>query len=140
MDCVKSFFHDDLDADKNSEEDVKTLVRFFPSVLAQDEDLKQSLLLRLARRVECVPFIPVVVEEAIQMNHYRDPSVRGGLLCKDDNNETAIKILCRECVPNDPVYPATIRRLQEMGLLATKKYKLLKILKTILAIKYLLDL
>ena len=52
------------------------------------------------------------------MNYYKDPSLRGGLLCKDRDNDTVIELLCSNLdTVHDPVYLATIRRLQEMDLL-----------------------
>ena len=113
---ANDFFSDDLDTSKHSEEDVRTLVRCIPSVLEYDDEMEEGhIFQRLLENVETLPFIPVVAEEAVRMDYYKDPSLRGGLMALDKNDK--ITILHSLYGKSEPVISVIVRRLREMGLL-----------------------
>ena len=111
---AKDFFSNDLDAIKHSQKDVRKFIRCIPSVLSRDDGSGEVLLHRLMKRDEAVQFIPAVADEAIQMDYYKDPSVRGGLLCDAWGSGTILDLLYIEY---NMVYPFVVIALREMGLL-----------------------
>ena len=122
-----------LDSSVDTEEQLKTVVHFFPNVLSNGRRIStmdQTMLPinAAALRKEAVPFVPVLAELGRKYNKFKDHQ-RGGLLSKytrdrwnGTRRNTALDDLVRGTYPYDDKDEeefrfGAIERLRSMGLL-----------------------
>ena len=122
-----------LDSSVDTEEQLKTVVHFFPKVLSNGRRIStmdQTMLPinAAALRKEAVPFVPVLAELGRKYNKFKDHQ-RGGLLSKytrdrwnGTRRNTALDDLVRGTYPYDDKDEEELRfgaieRLRSMGLL-----------------------
>ena len=113
---VGCFLHDELDEEKHSEDDIRTLVQCVPIALTvEDNEYGVIPILQAVYRKQ-YSFLPVLAEEGTKHNVGGD-GMRGGLLCEDENGECVLwRISC--CGLEDSRCLDIIKRLREMGLLS----------------------
>ena len=138
---VSYFLHDELDEEKHSEDDIRTLVQCIPSalsckkynsdVLTFEEDDCDGMHVFPIQSVcyrKQYSFLPVLAEEGIKHNVDGD-EMRGGLLCEHSLEKSALWTLsCCGGLVEDSRCLDVIKRLREMGLFEKEdiqKYDLL---------------
>lgn len=135
-----------LDSSVDTEEQLKTVIHFFPKVLSNGRRIStmdQTMLPinAAALRKEAVPFVPVLAELGRKYNKFKDHQ-RGGLLRKytrdrwnGTKRNTALDDLVRGTYPYDDKDDEELRfgateRLRSMGLLKkedVQRYNLLRV-------------
>jgi hypothetical protein len=123
---VVEFLHDDLDEEKHSEDDIRTLVQCVPTALSGGEHEYGSIpIVNASCYRKQMPFIPVLAEEGIKYNVGGD-GMRGGLISKYKEECAVWRLSCSGL--EDACCLDVIKRLREMGLFSkedVRKYHLL---------------
>jgi hypothetical protein len=114
-----------LDSDRDTEEEVEAIIRFFPEVLSTADEHFICPIQRLVCNITVVSFIPLYVRLAIEFGSFPE-EIRGGLFTKDKNGENIFMNLTRgntsddrdhqELAVNDK-YLLVMERLRQMGYL-----------------------
>ncbi|OEU06869.1 hypothetical protein FRACYDRAFT_252769 [Fragilariopsis cylindrus CCMP1102] len=115
-----------LDSDRDTEEEVEAIIRFFPEVLSTADEHFICPIQRLVCNITVVSFIPLYVRLAIEFGSFPE-EIRGGLFTKDKNGENIFMNLTRsnavaydrdhqELAVNDK-YLLVMEQLRQMGYL-----------------------
>ena len=112
---------EDLDDEKQSEDDIRTLVQCVPTALSCEDDYHRLPIHNAIENSGGASLIPMLIEEGIKHN-VGGEGMRGGLLRKDPFSRGSLfQVL--SCYPIGNSDLDVIKRLREMGFIEKEDIK-----------------
>lgn len=105
-----------FNVESHSEETIRTLVQCVPEALKYDDERGNLPIHHACYGPKSVPFVPLLAEEGLKHNVGGGEEMRGGILCKDDDEDNVLRCLALFADHgNDMVYLNVLKRLRKMG-------------------------